>query len=131
MANRRRFLTRGLGALLGLGGGGLVWRALAQEGEGLARGLITPATQLAIDAGLAYLQREQHADGSFGTNQQHDNVAITSLCGLAFMAGGHQPGRGRYGRTVTRALQYILAQEDRTIPGFLRTPGPPSMAPCT
>ncbi len=120
MENRRRFLTRGLGAMLGLGSGGLVLHALAQDNpENLARGMITPATQEAIDAGLAYLEGQQHPDGSFGTNQQRGNVAITSLGGLAFMAGGHQPGRGRYGRVVTRALQYVLSQEDRNTPGFL------------
>jgi hypothetical protein len=123
MENRRRFLARGIGTLAGLGGGGLLLSGLAQDNpDNPARGMITPATQEAIDAGLAYLERNQHADGSFGTNQQVGNVAITSICGLAFMAGGHQPGRGRYGRVVTRALEYVLSQEDRTQPGFLTNP---------
>lgn len=123
METRRHFLTRGLGTLACLGGGGLILSGRAQDNpDNLARGMITPAAQEAIDAGLAYLDRNQHADGSFGTNQQTGNVAITSICGLAFMAGGHQPGRGRYGRTVTRALQYVLSQEDRSTPGFLTNP---------
>lgn len=117
---RRQVLTRGLGAAFGLGAGGLCWRALAQEAPGdLARGMITPATQEAIDAGLAYLERNQNPDGSFGTNQHVGNVAITSLGGLAFMAGGHQPGRGRYGRCVASALNFVLNHEDRGTPGFL------------
>lgn len=121
MDTRRKFLTRGLGALLAAGAGGLAYRTWAQE-ENQVRGMITPATQEAIDSGLAYLERQQHQDGSFGTNQQVGNVAITSLCGLAFMAGGHQPNRGRYGRCVTRALEYVLSQEDRLTPGFLTNP---------
>ena len=40
-------------------------------------------------------------DGSFGTNGYSGNAALTSLAGLAFMAGGHQPDRGQYGRVVT------------------------------
>lgn len=88
----------------------------------LARGMITPAAQEAIDRGLAYLARQQHADGSFGTHAHQGNVAITSLCGLAFMAGGHQPGRGRYGSVVTRALEYVLSQEQPTYQGW-PTPG--------
>jgi hypothetical protein len=48
-------------------------------------------------------------------------VAITALAGLAFMAGGHQPGRGRYGRHVTSALRYVLNQEDNGRPGFLHS----------
>ena len=63
--------------------------------------MITPRTQNAIDQGLAYLHTNQHANGSFGTGQHQGNVAITSLGGLALMAGGHQPGRGRYGHAVT------------------------------
>jgi hypothetical protein len=74
--------------------------------------LITPAAQLAIDRGLDYLARNQHLDGSFGTGQHRGNVAITGLVGLAFMAGGHQPGRGTYGRHVLATLDYILSQAD-------------------
>jgi hypothetical protein len=123
MENRRRFLWRGFGMLASLGSGGLLLRGLAQDvQDNPSRGMITPATQDAIDAGLAALERNQHEDGSFGTNQHRGNVAITSICGLAFMAGGHQPGRGRYGRVVTRALEYILNQEDRNRPGFLNNP---------
>jgi prenyltransferase beta subunit len=74
--------------------------------------MITPAAQQAIDQGLAYLARHQHTDGSFGAYQYHGNVAITSLAGLALMAGGHQPGRGVYGDAVTRVLRYVLDQDD-------------------
>jgi len=119
MNNRRRFLIRGTGALMGLAAGGLAWRGWAQDG---GRSMITQATQDAIDAGLAYLARSQNGDGSFGTNQHTGNVAITSLAGLAFMAGGHQPGRGRYGNHVTRALQNILNLESRNPPGYLHNP---------
>jgi hypothetical protein len=84
--------------------------------------MITPAVQEAIDRGLAWLDSHQNRDGSFGTGPHAGNVAITSICGLAFMSGGHQPGRGRYGRTVLRALQFVLDQEQRTFQGF-PTPG--------
>jgi hypothetical protein len=118
MDNRRRFLIRGLGSLVGLGGGGLLLHSLAQDNaDNQARGMITPATQEAIDAGLLHLARTQNEDGSW--DDVHCRVAITSLCGLAFMAGGHQPGRGRHGQVVTRALQYVLSREDRNTPGFL------------
>lgn len=85
----------------------------------LARGMITPAAQEAIDAGLIYLLRNQQPDGSWGTAQHQGNIAITSLGALAFMAGGHQPDRGRYGKAVSRALDFVLKHEDPTIPGYL------------
>ncbi len=120
MFDRRRFLIRGSGALMGVAAGGLFWRAQAQEN--VARNLMTPAAQEAIDAGLAFLAQRQNVDGSFGTGQHAGNVAITSLAGLAFMAGGHQPGRGRYGANVTSAVRNILALEDQGQPGYLRNP---------
>src|SRR6516164_6914444 len=112
MWTRRQFLCRGVGTGMGLTAGALGWQAFSQDNPGAAaRGMITPAAQRAIDQGLAYLERVQHADGSFGTGQHVDNVAITSLCGMAMLAGGHQPGRGRYGRVVRRAVEFILNQE--------------------
>lgn len=121
MWTRRRFLVRGTGAALGLSGVALGWHTFSQErqAENLSRDMITPEAQAAIDAGLAYLYRNQHADGSFGTGRHEGNIAITALGGLAFMAGGHQPGRGRYGRAVTKALQFIINHEHRGTPGYL------------
>src|SRR6185312_10488704 len=70
---------------------------------------ITPETQAAIDRGLSYLSRSQGDDGSFDQRSSGAAVGITSLVGLALMAGGHQPGRGRYGRAVSRGVDYVLA----------------------
>ena len=96
MATRRDFLIRGVGSTIGLAAGGLAWQTFAQEEAGaLARNMITPATQEAIDGSLAYLANAQHADGAWGTNQHVGNVAVTALGGLALMSAGHQPGRGR------------------------------------
>jgi hypothetical protein len=78
----------------------------------LAKDMITPATQQAIDQGLAYLANRQHKDGAFGTQQYHGNVAITSLAALALMSGGHQPQRGAYGRIVEKALDYVVKQDN-------------------
>jgi hypothetical protein len=89
-----------------------------------AKGMITPETDRAIEIGLSFLSRNRHADGSFGVNAYRGNVAVTSLGALAFMAGGHQPGRGTYGRVVLDALRYVLSQENvaNTKPGFLHNP---------
>src|SRR5262249_19126893 len=118
MLNRRRFMTRAGCTALGLSGVPLVLAALdddVQPPGSLSGGMITGEAQRAIDAGLAYLESQQLPDGSFGTNNHTANhrghVAITSLCGLAFMAGGHQPGRGRYGHTVSRALEFLVNLE--------------------
>jgi hypothetical protein len=122
MMPRRRFLVCGLLSGLALAAGGLF--VPAQQGPmpdgSQSKGMINAEAQQAIDKGLAFLARNQNADGSFGTNQHRGNVAITSLAGLAFMAGGNQPGRGKYGQNVTRALQSVLdAEQKAERPGFL------------
>jgi hypothetical protein len=62
-----------------------------------------------VDEGLAWLARQQNADGSFGRGRASANAGIVSLCALAFMADGSVPGRGRHGAAVARALEYVLA----------------------
>ena len=79
--------------------------------DDLAKQMITPQAQEAIDNGLAYLARTQNEDGSFGIGNWRGNVAVTSLCGLALMAGGNQANRGRYGVNVRKAIENILSYE--------------------
>jgi hypothetical protein len=131
--SRRRFLGRSAAGLLGVAGSAFAFPGDSPDatgrGEALpdgsaAKGMITPEADRAIDAGLAYLNARRHVGGSFGTNPYRGNVAVTSLAALAFMAGGHQPGRGAYGRVVLEALQYVLSQENVAggKPGFLHNP---------
>jgi hypothetical protein len=118
--NRRNFMVRGAGALAGLSALGLLGNcAFAQDGAQGAN-MIDANTQRAIDTGLDWLSRQQDAgDGSFGTGNYRGNVAVTSLAGLAFMASGSQPNRGRYGEQVTRCVRNIINCEERGRPGFL------------
>jgi hypothetical protein len=120
--NRRRFLARSFGAGLG------ATLALESQANPLTEGIpderefrnwITPETQRAVDQGLAYLAKDQNADSSFGERGFRGNIAITSLAGLALMAGGHQPGRGTYGSNVTRALRFVLSKEQKSPAGLL------------
>ncbi len=82
-------------------------------------------TRQAIRAGLRFLERTQNADGSWSSNAGKKinesyrpftdgidvpHVGITSLAILAFLAGGHQPGRGPYGETLDKAIDFVLDQ---------------------
>ncbi len=69
---------------------------------------ITPATQQAIEKGLAYLARTQLPDGSWTYSGRGGHVGITALAGLALMAGGNLPGRGQYGANVAKATDYLV-----------------------
>src|SRR4051794_2016494 len=99
MYTRRQFLSRsGLG-LLATAGTCFAVRGDVRDGDdrealpdgGAAKGMITPEADQAIERGLAYLAAQRHPDGSFGTHNYRGNVAVTSLAGIAFMAGGYQP----------------------------------------
>jgi hypothetical protein len=70
---------------------------------------IPPGLEPAIDRGLAFLQKQQKADGSF--DAVGPGNAMTGLSLLAFMASGHTPEAGRYGLTVKNALDYLAKQE--------------------
>ena len=63
---------------------------------------LTPETRKAIKRGLDWLAKNQSDDGSFG------DPGITALCGLALMADGNMPGEGPYGKTVDRALDFVV-----------------------
>ncbi|MHC4547286.1 MAG: prenyltransferase/squalene oxidase repeat-containing protein [Planctomycetota bacterium] len=66
--------------------------------------------QLAIRAGLDYLAQAQRMDGSWG-DPQRGVVGITALGLLAFMAQGHQEGRGRYAQgedVVRKGVDFLL-----------------------
>jgi hypothetical protein len=103
-----------LAPLLGLVG---LASARAQEAPP-AKGLVTPEARQAIEAGLAYLVTQQAADGSWGTGAFKGNVGITGLAGRALLAAGDRPGRGPRGGALTRAVDYILGQEQKDPPGF-------------
>jgi rhamnogalacturonyl hydrolase YesR len=98
------------------------------RGSASTRGVkITPEQERATERGLAWLSREQNTDGSWtaavgfklnnsyrSTSSAAAHVGVTSLAGIAFLAGGHLPGRGEYGETLDRAVDFVLGcvQED-------------------
>ncbi len=70
---------------------------------------ITVAQALAVEKGLQWLSTQQSEDGSYGSLSHYGpHVGITGLVGLAMMADGHMPGRGRYGQTVDQCLSFVL-----------------------
>ena len=89
--------------------------------------MITPATQGAIERGLQWLAGRQNDDGGFGQGIQRGNAAVCGLCGMAFMSGGSTPNRGHYGRSVQRAVDYLLASAQPS--GFIIEPTPTTHGP--
>jgi hypothetical protein len=118
----RRQLLRSA-AVLGAGGvAALATHAQDAPTPAPESDLITSEAQQAIDRGLAYLAATQASDGSYSDSRTgFGNVAITGLAGMALMAGGHQPNRGRFGANVARAADYVVSRGSRTTPrGYLK-----------
>lgn len=82
--------------------------------------MIDQKTEAAIQSGLEFLANRQNSNGSFGQGANAENVGIVSLVGIAFMSEGSLPGRGKYGRELTRIVRFILdhCQEN----GFITNP---------
>ncbi|MCB9914990.1 MAG: terpene cyclase/mutase family protein [Planctomycetes bacterium] len=92
--------------------------APASDGDLL---VVTPEQAAAVERGLAWLADHQNADGSWTakigyklnndynyTSENNGHVGVTSLACMAFLAGGHLPGRGKYGECVEKGLAFVL-----------------------
>ena len=76
---------------------------------------ITPEQTIAVEKGLEYLASRQNAEGSFGNSGAYGaTAAITALSGIAFMADGNLPGRGKYGDNVRKAVQFIVRNQQES-----------------
>ncbi|MEM9110161.1 MAG: prenyltransferase/squalene oxidase repeat-containing protein [Planctomycetota bacterium] len=69
-------------------------------------------TQRSIEKGLEFLANNQAPDGSFRNTRDGATypVTMTSLAGMAFIAGGNTTSRGPYSDNVKKAVRYLLAQ---------------------
>lgn len=89
--------------------------------------LTSPATERAVDRGLAYLASLQarSGDGSFAITDVVDPtgyapLGISALCALAFLSAGNAPDRGPHGEVVTRVLEYLLLHTDLALDSSVR-----------
>jgi hypothetical protein len=61
-----------------------------------------------VERALEWLADQQQSDGSFPTRPQAQ-PAVTGLAVMAFLSCGHQPGQGRYGEAINRAIDFVLS----------------------
>lgn len=93
-----------------------------------ARKVLTPAewqrVDTAVEQALTWLAAQQKNDGSFPTLDQ-GQPGVTSLCVLAFMAHGHNPGNGEYGQRLDHAVRFIVScQKENGLVTLLGPEGP-------
>jgi len=88
--------------------------------------MVDQRTVKAVNAGLKYLASTQRkADGSWLNQGGYGTypAVMTSLAGLAFMAGGSTPETGPYSRNVTKAMNYNLRVAEVHKDGLIAGPG--------
>ena len=69
---------------------------------------ITPELQRAVERGLEFLASRQDATGKISSFESAD-TGITALAGIAFLASGNTPGRGKYGGEVQKCIDFLVA----------------------
>lgn len=83
---------------------------------------ITEAQEASIEKGVAWLAKAQGHDGSWkAEGGQPYTCSMTGLAGLALLAHGDTPGRGKFGENVLRAVRFLLKQQNNT--GEISVPG--------
>ena len=65
-----------------------------------------------IDAGLAWLAKQQADDGRFPSDEI-GQPAVTSMAIMAFLSRGHVPDQGPYGKTISKAIDFVLSTQRR------------------
>ena len=111
-------------------------QSVATAQETLRRGssneqLIDNELREAVARGHEWLAAHQHADGywaelvgyKLNTDYQTlderplQHVGVTALALMSFLAGGHLPDRGKYGKELSRGLNFVLSasQDDGQI----------------
>jgi hypothetical protein len=90
---------------------------------------MTPKIVKSIDLGLKYLVKTQRRDGSWLNNGSYGGYpcVMTSLSGLALMAGGSTPETGPYAREVRKAMRYVLKVAESKSDGLIALPSYRSM----
>ena len=82
------------------------WLGSVAPAWGQAEDEITPVSEAALERGLTWLARNQGPEGNWGSN----DLGLVSMGALAFMAAGHAPGRGQYGRELDKALEFVVSR---------------------
>ena len=83
--------------------------------------VVTDEQRRAVERGLQWLADNQQLDGSWRAKigyklnngyeytDDRGHVGVTAIACMAFLAGGHLPGRGEYGGVIEKGLDFVLA----------------------
>ncbi len=79
----------------------------------------------AIVRGLTFLSEAQTSSGAWETESFGESTASTSLAVMSFLAAGHLPGEGEYGKQINRGIRWVVQhQEDNGMFVHKKSHGP-------
>ncbi|MGD9856064.1 MAG: prenyltransferase/squalene oxidase repeat-containing protein [Planctomycetaceae bacterium] len=73
---------------------------------------IDTAIDNAVVRGLDYLSKAQQSTGAWETESFGESTASTSLAVMAFLAAGHLPGEGPYGKQINRGIRWVIEHQE-------------------
>ncbi|MEO2017616.1 MAG: prenyltransferase/squalene oxidase repeat-containing protein [Fuerstiella sp.] len=79
-----------------------------------------------VNRALRWLATEQMPSGAWRADNYGESTAATSLAIMAFMAAGHVPDEGPYGRHLTKGVAWVLNEQQANglLVGAKRSHGP-------
>ncbi len=91
---------------------GLSGRSGATKDRLLRQGGGNPETEAAVARALAWLAKQQKAEGywEFDGSHKDDRVAATGMCILPFLAAGETHQKGRYKSVVAKGLDFLKSR---------------------
>ena len=109
-ATRSKGTVRGIAAALAF----FVFAAPALAQDPAYPPGVTAEVHDAVQRGLQWLSKNQANDGSWRNSGGYGSypAAMTGLAGMAFIAGGSTPTRGRYWREVRQSASFLLKNAD-------------------
>ena len=79
-----------------------------------------------IQRSLMWLAEEQMPSGAWRADNYGESTAATSLAVMAYMAAGHVPEEGPFGRNISRGIAWVLSEQQNNglLVGARRSHGP-------
>lgn len=79
-----------------------------------------------VDRAVRWLAASQRPSGAWSSENYGESTAATSLAIMSFMAAGHVPDEGPYGRNISKGIAWVLNEQQNSglLVGKNRSHGP-------
>ena len=104
----------------------LILAAVLTSGTGLRADEREQMIDAGINRALVWLAGQQMPSGAWRSENYGESTAATSLAIMAFMAAGHVPDEGPYGRHISKGVAWVLSEQQSNglLVGRQRSHGP-------